>query len=83
MSLTKISIGGQMSTCKISTGGQMSILKISLGGGGGANVRVAFSTGRQMSIYTFFHWGANALGGANVRRPDMYMAQDRSFPFSA
>ena len=45
--------------------GQTSILKIIWGGG--ADVRIAFSTGGgggggAMSIYTFFHWGANVLG---------------------
>ena len=29
----------------------------------GANVQVTFSTGGQMSIYKFFHSGANVLGG--------------------
>ena len=32
----------------------------------GANVRVAFSTGEQISIYTFFHWGTNVLGGKRL-----------------
>ena len=39
--------------------------KISSGGGGGAgggNVRIAFSTGGQMSINRFSNWGVNVLG---------------------
>ena len=69
MPIPKISSGGVMSTCKISTGGANVHTKNKLGGwgvcvcGGGADVRVTFSTGGQMSIYTFFHWWADVLGG--------------------